>query len=352
MTTTIDGSATRPGIQHRSSLRWLVVIIASAAVLVSVVAATFIGTAGISFPDVVTTLAHHIGLGPATLSPLQDAIIWQLRASRVVEAAVVGGALAVCGCVLQAITRNALAEPYLLGTSSGASAGAIVVFLLGVGGGSISVAGGAFFGACASFIVVLLLLGRRGFDSTRIVLIGVVVGQFFSAIGSFVLMAAGDADSVYGITHWLLGELSAVRWDSALTTLVVCAIGMIIAWTQSTAMDALAFGTDTAASLGIPVRRTQIILLTVTAAMVGTIVASVGAIGFVGLIIPHAVRFIAGPAHRWLLPLSALVGAIFLIWADTLARTAFAPQEIPVGVFTALLGAPLFLVIMKRQGRL
>ena len=312
----------------------------------------FVGTASISVNQVMLTLVHHVGLGPPVLPPLQDAIVWQLRAARVVEAATVGAALAVCGCILQAITQNALSEPYLLGTSSGASAGAILVFLLGLGGGSLSVAGGAFLGAGISFVVVLMLLGPRSFESDRIVLIGVVVGQFFSAIGSFVLMASGDANSVFGVIHWLLGDLSAARWTSAVICLVVCVPGILGAWALSTAMDALAFGPDTAGSLGINVRRTHLILLVLTAAIVGTIVASVGAIGFVGLIVPHTVRAVVGPAHRWLVPSSALAGATFLIWADALARVAFDPQEIPVGIFTALVGVPLFLVIMKRRGRL
>lgn len=342
----------RWGLQPPLRRRAVVLTVGSLVLVASMVAGSYIGTADMSFVDVSTTLFHHLGLGAQTLPDLQDAIVWQLRAPRVVEAAVVGAALAVCGCMLQAVTRNPLADPYLLGTSSGASAGAIAVYLLGIGGGVLSVAGGAIVGAGLSFVIVLVLLGRRGFDSTRGVLVGVVVGQFFSAVGSFVITASGDANAVYGITHWLLGDLSATRWASALPGLLVCVPCLVIAWILSPSLDALSFGDDTAASLGVHVRRLQTTVLVLSAVIVGTVVSTVGAIGFVGLIVPHAVRFLSGPRHRWLIPMSAIAGAVFLIWTDAIARVAFSPQEIPVGVFTAIVGVPLFVIIMKRRGQL
>ncbi|MFY1594809.1 FecCD family ABC transporter permease [Micromonospora sp. WMMD737] len=223
---------------------------------------------------------------------------------------------------LQSLTRNALADPYLLGVSSGASTGAVGVVLLGFAGSQLGVASGAFCGALVSF--GLLLLRRTGLHSTRIVLTGVVVGQLFTALTSLILMSNGDADSTRALTHWLLGSLAPAR------------------------------GTDTAASLGIDVRTTRAVLLVTTSLLtaVAVAVAAVGAIGFVGLIVPHGVRFLVGPTHRLLLPVCAVVGAAFLVWTDALARVAFAPLEVPVGVFIVLLGVPLFLLVLRRRGEL
>lgn len=243
-------------------------------------------------------------------------------------AALVGATLAVCGTVLQALTRNALADPYLLGVSSGASTGAVTVVVLGVGAGTLGVTGGAFAGALLAFGLLLLLL-RTGLDSGRIVLTGVVVGQLFAALTSLVLMASADADTTRAVTHWLLGSMAPSRWDTVAVCAVVTPLGLVTAWLCSDDLDGLAFGTDTAASLGIAVRRTRLLLLVVTAVLTAVAVATVGAIGFVGLIVPHGVRFLAGPLHRALLPWAALAGAVFLVWTDTLARVAFAPARSP-----------------------
>jgi iron complex transport system permease protein len=283
---------------------------------------------------------------------LTDSLIWQLRLPRVLMAALVGALLAICGTVLQAVTRNALAEPYLLGVSHGASAGAVIVVVLGIGGGAVGLTGGAFTGALLSLGLVLLLLRRRGLDSVRVVLTGVVVGYLFQAVMSLILMASADAETTRAITYWLLGSMASARWDAVIVCAVATIVGLVVFWANASALDGLTFGADTATSLGIDVRTTRRTLLVITALLTAVAVASVGAIGFVGLIVPHAVRFLAGPLHRALLPFSALTGAIFLVWTDALARVAYAPREVPVGVFTALLGVPLFLLILRRRGEL
>lgn len=325
---------------------------AGLAVLVtSMAVAAVIGPGDIGFAELGRVLGTHAGLAVEPLPPLLDSMVWELRIPRVLMAAAVGASLAVCGAVLQAVTRNALAEPYLLGVSSGASAGAVVVVVLGVGG-ALGVAGGALVGALGSFGLLLALLGRRGFGSVRVVLTGIVVGQLFAALTSLVLMAAGDADTTRAVTYWLLGSMAPARWAGLVVAATVGLAGLLVLWLYSTALDGFAFGTDTAASLGVDVRRTRAVLLAVTAVLTSVAVASVGAIGFVGLIVPHGVRFLAGAAHRVLLPLSALAGAVFLVWTDALARVAFAPREVPVGVFTALVGVPLFLLVLRRRGEL
>ncbi|ARE74118.1 ABC transporter permease [Streptomyces sp. Sge12] len=324
---------------------------------VSVAASTRIGAADVGWTDLGRVLGARLGLGTAPLPPLLDSLVWDLRLPRVLMAALVGASLAVCGTVLQAVTRNALADPYLLGVSSGASAGAVTAAVLplalaGPGAGTLGVTGGALVGAVLSFGLLLALLRRTGLDSVRIVLTGVVVGQLFTALTSLVLMASADADTTRALTHWLLGSMAPARWDAVAVCALVTPLGLAAAWLCANALDGLAFGADTAASLGIGVRRTRMLLLVMTAVLTSVAVATVGAIGFVGLIVPHGVRLVVGPLHRVLLPHAALAGAVFLVWTDALARVAFAPREIPVGVITALLGVPLFLLVLRRKGEL
>ncbi|WP_244894013.1 FecCD family ABC transporter permease [Planobispora rosea] len=311
-----------------------------------------VGSGDVGYADLAAALGRRLGLAAEPLPPLIDSLVWDLRLPRVLLAALVGASLAVCGAALQAVTRNSLADPYLLGVSSGASAGAVAVAVLSVGAGSVGLAGGAFAGALVSFGLLMLLLRRTGLDSSRIVLTGVVVGQLFTALTSLVLMTSGDADTTRAITHWLLGSMASARWDAVAACAVAGAVGAVVVQACAPALDGFSFGADTAASLGVDVRATRLVLLVTTALLTSTAVASVGAIGFVGLIVPHGVRFLVGPLHRVLLPFTALVGAIFLMWADTLARVAFSPQEVPVGVFTALLGVPLFLLVLRRRGEL
>jgi len=180
----------------------------------------------------------------------------------------------------------------------------------------------------------------------------VIIGQFFSAVTSLVVMAAGDAESTRGITYWLLGSLTSARWFPVLMLSILTIGGTLIIWAHANVLDAMSFGTDTAQTMGVDVHRSRLVLLVACALMTAVAVAMVGAVGFIGLIVPHAARLVAGPLHARLIPLSALAGAILLIWTDALARTVLAPQEIPVGVFTALIGVPLFLVLLRRRGDL
>ncbi|MET9414044.1 iron ABC transporter permease [Streptomyces klenkii] len=350
-----EESVTTPRSGRSAATRTLLFLLAALALAGSVAAAVRTGTADVGWTGLARALGTRLGLGVEPLPPLTDSLIWDLRLPRVLMAALVGASLAVCGTVLQAVTRNALADPYLLGVSSGASTGAVIVVVLplsGLGASALGVTGGALAGALLSFGLLMLLLRRTGLDSSRIVLTGVVVSQLFTALTSLVLMASADADTTRAVTHWLLGSMAPARWNTVVVCAIVTPLGLLAAWLCSNALDGLAFGTDTAASLGIGVRRTRMLLLVVTAALTAVAVATVGAIGFVGLIVPHGVRFLAGPLHRVLLPYAALAGAVFLVWTDALARIAFAPREVPVGVITALLGVPLFLLVLRRRGEL
>ncbi|MFZ4894178.1 FecCD family ABC transporter permease [Plantibacter sp. Mn2098] len=328
---------------------WLPLALVALVLLVAFAAVTIGGT--VTPAQTLSSIAGHLGLPVAPLSRLTDSIVWELRLPRVLLAAIAGAGLACCGLVLQAVTRNALAEPYLLGISSGASTGAVVVLVLGLGGGAISLAGGALVGGLAAFALVFGLMGGRSAGAGRIVLVGVVVGQFCSAVTSLILMAWGDADSTRGLTYWLLGSLAAARWSSVLLCAVVVGIVIIVLQSRASSLDAFAFGRDAAASLGVDVGTTRIVVLVCAALATAAIVSSVGAIGFVGLIVPHAARLLVGGAHRVLVPTSALAGAVFLMLADAVGRLLFAPQQIPAGVITALLGVPVFIMILSRRER-
>jgi iron complex transport system permease protein len=317
------------------------------ALLISIAAAVTIGAADLSVPDVIGSIASHLGIGTSPLDTLRDGIVWELRLPRVLTAAAVGAGLALSGAVMQAITRNQLADPYLLGLSSGASLGAVSVLLLGV---AILLPVAAFAGALAALLVTLGLAGALGrITPTRTVLAGVAVSSLAGAITSFIIFWTVTGDSYRQILGWLLGSLSGARWESvAIAGLALLIVGVPIAL-GGRVLDAFAFGDTTAASLGVPVQAARWVLLGATALLTGAMVSVSGSIGFVGLVLPHAVRLLIGPGHRALLPLSALVGAVFLIWADTLARTAFDPRELPVGIVTALIGAPVFAMLLARR---
>ncbi|WP_432115565.1 FecCD family ABC transporter permease [Streptomyces sp. S1] len=327
-------------------------LLAVTGLLVSIVTASLFGSADVRPLDVVSTIFRHIGLGGIAPTPplpgLLDALIWESRFPRVLLAVAVGMALAVSGAVLQAVTRNPLADPYLLGVSSGASTGAVAVLLLGIGG-SVSLSTGAFAGGLVSFGLLLLLLGGgRVASPSRVVLTGVLVSQFFAGVTSVILMVNGDANSTRGFTYWLLGTLGGARWEGVTVTVLVILAGVVAIQFFAPALDAFTFGWDSATALGINVTASRIWLMVLTSVITAAAVAASGAIGFIGLLVPHGVRIVTGPAHRSLLPLSAIVGAVFLIWVDVFARTAFAPHELPAGVITALLGAPAFALVLKR----
>ncbi|WP_409496754.1 FecCD family ABC transporter permease [Amycolatopsis sp. cmx-11-12] len=330
---------------------WVLFAVGLAVLALSIGVAIGVGANGGSLQEVTRSVGTHLGLPVEPVSRLFDSLIWQLRVPRVLLAALIGAMLAVSGTVLQGLTGNALADPYLLGVSNGASVGAVAVTLFGLGGSALGLSGGALVGALLSFGLMMLLL-RNGMRTIRIVLTGVVVGQLFAALTSLLVMASADAETTRAITYWLLGSMTSARWDEVVLCAIACVVGLAGCWTRSQALDAFSFGEDTAESLGINVRVTRITALILTALLTSVAVASVGAIGFVGLIVPHAARFVVGPRHRVLIPFAAIMGAVFLVLTDALARIALAPREVPVGVVTAVIGVPVFLLIMRRRGEL
>ncbi|WP_250847741.1 FecCD family ABC transporter permease [Streptomyces hygroscopicus] len=325
----------------------LVLVCCGALLPLSALVAVGTGSADIPPLDVARTIGTHLGAPWEPLPPLRDSIVWNLRLPRVLLAALVGAGLAVCGTVLQAVTRNPLADPYLLGVSAGASTGAVLVLVLGFGALGLPV--GAFTGAMAAFGCVLLLLGRSLGSATKVVLSGVVASQLFSALTSLVVVRSGDAERTRAVTFWLLGSLASADWTSVSVCTATTTAGLLVCLLHARHLDALAFGRETASTLGFSPHRTEMLLYGTTAVVTGALVAASGAIGFVGLLVPHAARMLAGATHRVLLPSSALLGAVFLIWADTAARSLFGAQELPVGVLTALLGVPAFAALLRRR---
>lgn len=247
--------------------------------------------------------------------------------------------------------RNGLADPYLLGISSGASAGAVVVVLTASTAASFVMASGAFAGALAAFSLVLLLAWAAGNGNHNIILAGVAITQLFSALTSFLIMFSADANTTRGVLFWMLGSLASSSWQTVALSAAIFAVSFVVLFCHSTALDAFTFGADSAASLGINVKRVRMVVIGVASLLAATIVSSSGAIGFVGLVLPHAARLIVGTGHRRVLPVSAALGAILLVWVDALGRTVAAPVEIPVGVITALVGVPLFITLLVKQGR-
>ncbi|WP_374100707.1 putative F420-0 ABC transporter permease subunit [Naasia sp. SYSU D00057] len=322
----------------------------AALLVVSVAVAVTLGPADIRVGDVWRSIASHLGLGVSPLSALRDGIVWELRLPRVLTAAAVGAGLALSGAVMQALTRNALADPYLLGLSSGASLGAVAVVLLGLG---VLLPVAAFAGAMAALLATLALARAAGaLTPARTVLAGVAVSSLAGAVTSLVIFWTATGDSYREILGWLLGSLAGARWPAvAIAAGAVLVVGIPLVLVARL-LDAFAFGDTSAAALGVPVEAVRWTLLGATALLTGALVSVSGSIGFVGLVLPHAIRLLTGPGHRRLLPLSALAGAVFLVWADTAARTLFDPRELPVGVVTAILGAPVFaLLLVRRRSR-
>jgi iron complex transport system permease protein len=331
------------------------VVVAMLLLTATMAVALGIGSVSVPVDQVLAVVGRRLGLGGFHVDVLDDEIVWQLRMPRVLGAAAVGAGLAVCGTVLQSLTRNDLADPYLLGISSGAAVGAVTVIVLGVSFaglvGTTAVGAAAFAGALGALVLVLVLaVGRGGaLPPGRTVLAGVAIAQICTAYTSFLVIATADDGAARRVLDWTLGSLAGFRWPSAIVVSIIVLVAMSAVLPLAPHLDAFAFGENSARALGINVERVRWTLMVGAALVTAILVAYAGAIGFVGLVVPHVVRFFTGPRHRWLLPLSALVGAAVLVSADTAARALFDSQEIPVGVVTGLAGAPFFAWLLRRS---
>ncbi|MCY4461398.1 MAG: iron ABC transporter permease [Albidovulum sp.] len=320
-------------------------------ILASAFAAIGIGAVSIPLATVFDILAHKVA--PARIesywAPGQEAIVWQIRLPRAILAATVGAGLAVVGAVLQSVTRNELADPHLLGISSGGAFGAILALLhTGRFLGTLTVPFLAFLGAlAATFIVVAISRFTRSSSAARFVLAGVAVSFIILACANM-LIFWGDPRATHTVVFWMLGGFGRAEWQQCFyPVLVLIPCGSWL-WVKSGELDAMTIGDETASTMGITAERFRLAVFTACALVTGVMVAFSGLIGFVGLMIPHVARFILGGSNSRVVPLSAMLGAIFLIWADTASRTFFAPEEIPVGIVTGLFGGIFFVWLLVR----
>lgn len=304
-----------------------------------------IGTVAYPFPDVAGVVFG------TKQDPALQAVVWQLRAPRGLLALIAGAGLALAGVAMQTLVRNPLADPYLLGVSSGASVGATAVLTTGLFSslGLYALSFGALVGALlATVTVYAVTIAQGGLSPLRLILSGVVLSSAFSALASFLVFKSPDARAAQSVMFWMLGSVAGAQWQKLTLPLLAMVVALVVLLAFGPQLDALAAGPDTAASLGVRVGLVMKLLFVLQAALVGVLVAVAGGIGFVGLVVPHLARMLVGSAHRRTLLVAPALGAVFLLWVDIIARVAAAPQEIPLGVVTGIVGAPLFLVLMGR----
>lgn len=319
--------------------------------MATMIVAISIGAVTIPLGEVWGIVWHHVS-GQGTAGDLAtDQIVWNFRTPRVVLAALVGAGLAVSGAVLQTVVANPLADPVVLGFSHGATLGAVLVITLGGGVAlaGLGVSAAAFLGAVAAGALVFALGRRRGrMAPTRLVLAGVAVGYVFLSATSYVQLQATPTE-LRTVMFWMLGSVAGAQWDQLPTVTVVVLAGTVLLTLFGRRLNVLLAGDDSATALGVDVDRLRAALLVLSALLTGTVIAVAGSIGFVGLMIPHLVRLTCGADHRRLLPLTALLGALYLVLVDLLSRTLNRPNELPLGILTALLGAPFFLWLLRRN---
>lgn len=324
----------------------------TALLLITISASVSLGAAPVPVATVWKILANHLRPGSFAVDWTngRDSIVWDVRFPRVLLGGLVGAGLALTGAVLQPATKNPLADPHLLGVSSGAAFGAIIALLhTGMVLGLFTVPLFAFMGALLATAMVPLIAGstRGGLQADRLVLSGVIVAFLFTALGN-VLVFLGDPRATQTVTFWMLGGLGLAQWQHLIYPAVVLLAALAYLVPNAQLLNAMAMGDETATTLGVHVTRFRLILFTISALVTGTMVAFSGAIGFVGLMVPHMVRALAGSDNRRVLPLSALAGGLVLILADLVARLAAAPEDMPIGIVTGIVGCLAFIWIMRK----
>ena len=333
----------------------LVIIALAAGLVCSVLVSITFGNADISLGDVYKVILYEIshasGLDDYSQGAIHD-VVWLIRFPRILMAIAVGMGLSVCGAVMQAVVKNPLADPYVLGVSSGAYLGAAASIILGIGSvvGDNSIGIMAFAGAFLASLAVLAISGIGGRSSAaRLILAGMAISAVCSAFANFLIYMAQDREATTQISYWSMGSLAAADWDNVPVTLIVMILGTLIFMTQYRKLNLMLLGDETAITPGTNLHRVRMVYMLLSAFMVGFAVCAAGMIGFVGLIIPHAMRMLFGTDHKRLIPLSALTGAIFLIWADVASRTILDHSEIPIGILISLIGAPCFIYLMIKK---
>ncbi|MBU5591562.1 iron ABC transporter permease [Clostridium sp. MSJ-4] len=318
----------------------------------SILITVTMGSIDISIKDVYEIIMYKIlGIGDAKLlskGPVHD-IVWFVRLPRIILAVAVGIGLSVSGVIMQAIVKNPLADPYVLGVSSGASLGATLAIMLGVGTffGSNYVGICAFLGAFAMSILVLTLANVKGrANSTKLLLSGMALSTVCSAFSSFVVYFSNDKNAAQAIVYWLMGSLAGAKWENIRIIFPIVILATLFFITQYRTLNLMLLGDEVSITLGTDMNKYRQLYLIITSIVIGFIVYSSGIIGFVGLIIPHLARIIFGTDHKRIIVVSALIGAIFMVWADVLSRIIMKGNELPIGILISIIGAPIFIYLM------
>ncbi|MBF0779744.1 MULTISPECIES: iron ABC transporter permease [unclassified Granulicatella] len=343
-------------VQYVKSLGFIVIfLILILGLVASIFIAVTFGNAKIDISDVYGVIFyewfHLDGLQQYASGAIHD-VVWIIRFPRVLMACTVGMGLAVCGVVMQATIKNPLADPYILGVSSGAAFGATLAVFFGVGAifGTHAVGVMAFAGAVISSIIVLCISSRSGgSDVGRLVLGGIAVSAICSSFTSFIIFIANNRNATNEIMFWTMGSLSGAKWKTVVVVLPIMLVCTSIFWSQFKYLNVMLLGDETAITLGVDSRKLRRIYMLIASLMVGFAVYAAGVIGFVGLMIPHAIRMVFGTDHKKIIPMSALVGGIFLIWADILCRIILDHAEMPIGILISVIGAPCFIYMMFKK---
>ena len=315
---------------------------------ISLVTALQFGANFIPLDQIISALVSMID--PNAKASMTDTIITDIRLPRLIYSILTGIGLSLVGLLMQTVTRNALADPYVLGVSSGASTGA--VFAIIMGGlpflGQYNTPIFAALGAALSIIMVLLCVGKSN-SPVKLILIGMGMTGVFSALTMMIIYGAKHEAQVRSAMFWLLGSFAGIQWGDLPLTAIIVTLFMLYIYMFNQDLDVLLLGNHEAAQMGLSVKQLQLSIVIISSIVIATLVSKVGVVGFIGLIIPHLARIMGGPKHRNTLLFSALIGSIVMIWSDVLSRALYSPEEIPIGVLTSLLGAPLFIwIIMNR----
>ena len=341
-------------IEHRGAAQRIPasVLIPGLSILLvaAVIIAAGVGAVSVGPVTIIGIVLHHLGISTdIEFTRQQDAVVWAIRIPRVLLAVLVGAGLALSGAVLQGVFRNPLADPSIIGVSSGAAFGAVTAIVIGVTPlGIFTTPAAAFVGGILTTLVVWALSRRDGrIDTVTLILVGVALNAMIGS-GMGILNYIADDEQLRQVVFWSMGSLGGATWRTTMAILPMILVGMIILPRRARDLNLLVLGDREARHLGVDVDRLRFLLIFVVALTTGAAVAFAGIIGFVGLIVPHLIRLVAGPDHRVLLPASMLFGALLLVVTDLLARTVASPAELPIGILTALLGAPFFLFLLLR----
>lgn len=327
-------------------------LIFSVILIFSIILSVTFGSVQIHPIDVFEIIKSNL-LGLESILPeSMNEIVWGIRLPRVLMGAIVGAGLGVIGVCMQSLVQNPIADPYILGISSGASLGATLYILTGLPMmfSGLGIKGFAFIGSITSTIIVYNISKLGGKPTpVKFILAGTAISAIFSSITNLIVMRSDNKEGIKDVMFWTMGRLSGARWDDLLLITIIVGAGIILLMYQYRNMNVLLMGDESATTLGLKIDYVRKFLMIISSLLTAVIVCVAGSIGFVGIMIPHIVRYLVGSNHKRLLPMTALVGAIFLIWADVLARTIAIPEEIPIGIITSITGAPFFLYLMVKK---